>query len=250
MANNRDEVAVFIEALAAIVDLEELKEVLNDNFCQSLTFRKDVTFADTAAGTKTLDFTDIDYITVTQSANSTYTLSNIAQGEIKYLKLTKSAGHTVDFTGATDVSQRQDYIDNTVTDVIYRITNKDNSIYIESVNVDNNIELKQKVIQIGDWNMDTTISVSIAHGISDWTKIKVVDVQIYADDDAAIWPEAFSLNVVESSAVPGSALAMDGAWILKGANVFMSRVTGGQFDTTIFDKTSYNRGFITIWHEE
>lgn len=132
MANrNRTEVAAAIEALAAIVDLEELKEALNDFFAQSCVFRKDVSSALTPlTGTPSIDFTDIDYISADVSPNTftsyTFNISGVQQGEIKYLLIIKTAGDSVSFSGATDIGPGSSFIDSK-TSILYRLTNKDGS---------------------------------------------------------------------------------------------------------------------------
>ena len=35
-----------------------------------------------------------------------------------------------------------------------------------------------------------------------------------------------------------------------GTNITLSRTNGGTYDSTGYDSTSYNRGWVTIWYEE
>ncbi len=131
--NNRTEVSAAIQALDALVGETKYKQLVNDVFAKSVVFRKDVSTTDTAAtATKTLDFTDIDFITVTQSTNVTYTLSGIQQGEIKYLKITKSAGQSIAFSGATQEDENSTYIQ-ALTSIMYEIFNKDGSIQVRAI---------------------------------------------------------------------------------------------------------------------
>lgn len=101
--------------------------------------------------------------------------------------------------------------------------------------------LLNKVIEIGDWNMDSTASVNIAHGISNHTKIRNITVIIISD-----------LGAIEnlSSCDAGTGVS-DGWWVNTGAStVALIRRSGGNFDNVFHDATSFNRGFVTIWYVE
>lgn len=91
--------------------------------------------------------------------------------------------------------------------------------------------LIRKLIDIGDWNMDLTTSVSKAHGLTR-TKIRSVQVLIRNDADSACYP---FLNDHGSSAIN-----------IGSTYVEIIRSTGGVFDSSNFDSTSYNRGWILI----
>ena len=43
--------------------------------------------------------------------------------------------------------------------------------------------IKKKIIDIGDWNMDATNSVSVSHGISNFKKIRSIEIVIRDDVD-------------------------------------------------------------------
>ena len=233
---NRSEVSVAIQAQAAVVGETEYKQGLDDDFAQSVVFRKDVSSATTAtATTKSLDFDDIDYIEVTQSNNVAYTLNNILQGEIKFLKITKSAAQTITFANGTDVSSRKAFI-NSTTVVIYKITNKDGDLYVESINIDNEVT-EPKIIEIGDWDMDATALLGVAHGLVDYKKIRSISVIIRDDSDIVYYP----LNYIDDL-VPLSG----GISIIGTTNITLNRITGAKFDSVTFNSTSYNRGWITI----
>lgn len=250
MAKNRTEAKAVVTSWAPVLDLELThKPDLRDEILDNCLFRKDVTDTTTASGAKALSFTDLDYITVTQTSNTLYTLSGILQGEIKFLKITKSATDEVSFNIATDISQRKAFINSSVTDIIYKITNKDGSLYVESVNIDNNIPNRTKEINIGDWDMNATAFVNIPHGLS-FAAIRSVRVIIYSDDDAVIYPTSFDIQITDTPAAPGTNITLAGSYFYDGTNIVLSRLTGGTFDSTIFDKTSYNRGIITIEYAE
>ncbi len=97
-----------------------------------------------------------------------------------------------------------------------------------------------KVIEIGDWNMDADPSVSVAHGLTA-TKIRAI-LSVYIRADA--------LNVYETLDTPtlafGQLVQGTASWDV--TNVVLERDTGGAFDNTSYDSTSFNRGWITILH--
>ena len=93
---------------------------------------------------------------------------------------------------------------------------------------------KRKVIDIGDWNMDSTESVNVAHGVTS-TKIKKVDVMIRLDGGNYCYP----IDVLGG-----------GYWgIALYSNIHLERTAGGFFDNVNFDSTSFNRGWIVIEYE-
>ena len=98
--------------------------------------------------------------------------------------------------------------------------------------------LKQKVISIGDWNMDTTDEVSINHGITDYTKIRDVSVMIRNDLATALYK-----NMIFYDNTLGGSIGVF------SSTVSLKRLTSGSFDSTSFDSTSFNRGWITITYE-
>ena len=91
--------------------------------------------------------------------------------------------------------------------------------------------INTKEINIGDWDMDATVNISVAHGVADYKKIRSVEIVIRNDADTL------------SFAFTGSSVNFVS---FDSTNINMSRATTGVFDTTDFDSTSYNRGFITI----
>lgn len=99
--------------------------------------------------------------------------------------------------------------------------------------------LPYTVVNIGDWDMDATKFVSIAHGIADITKIRSVSVMIRKDDGTLL-----PLCSFDSIASDGTVNGAVGA--ISGTNIILTRKDGGNFDSTDYDQTSYNRGFIVF----
>jgi hypothetical protein len=100
--------------------------------------------------------------------------------------------------------------------------------------------LKVKVIEIGDWNMDATAQVTIAHGIADFTKIRSLSAIVRTDADSAYY------NLVNGEIGASSGNTQIQA---QSTNVLLARAVGGIFDSTSFDSTAFNRGWITVVYE-
>lgn len=98
---------------------------------------------------------------------------------------------------------------------------------------------KTKVIAIGDWNMDSTGTLNVAHGLT-LSKIRDVGVMIITDGSAFIIP----LVVVDGlGAVQGSISQVN------ATEVRLYRIPSGLFDGTAYNATGFNRGWITITYE-
>ena len=89
--------------------------------------------------------------------------------------------------------------------------------------------LKTKIIEIGDWNMDVTQSVSVAHGVS-LANIRAISVMIRDDANTLYYGEGAGLDYARANS------ALIDLW----------RTGSGGFDNTSFDSTSFNRGWIII----
>ncbi len=114
------------------------------------------------------------------------------------------------------------------------------SIFRDTLGVETSVIIKTKIIEIGDWNMDTTATIDVAHGLTDFNKMRTINVFIKDDPATNLFP----LNRHDSSgSVHGS---VD---VISSSIIRILRITGGIFDSSLFDSTSFNRGFITIEFE-
>ena len=124
-ARNRDEIksainATIVAELEIVTDRNErLLEV--DDVC----IRKDKKSSVIATADATaLDFSGADLISVDCVTNSitapNFTLNNLDDGDVKYLKVVKDTGTPVVFTGVTDYSESQTALKN-ATVIIYTI---------------------------------------------------------------------------------------------------------------------------------
>ena len=100
--------------------------------------------------------------------------------------------------------------------------------------------LKVSVIDIGDWDMDTVATVAINHGL---TLSNIINVSAIVRNDADLVRHTLTPALVATpSEIEGFINSVN------SAQVFLSRKTGGVYDVSTFSTTSYNRGWITIWH--
>ena len=91
--------------------------------------------------------------------------------------------------------------------------------------------LKWKVMSIGNWDMDATISLSVASGLTAST-IRGVSAIIYND----------ALSNLKATNINGAGLTR----VLTTGAILLVRDTDGIFDGTTYNSTSFNRGWVTV----
>lgn len=94
----------------------------------------------------------------------------------------------------------------------------------------------RKKVDIGDWNMDGTSTITVAHGLTYDKIIGISSVYVRNDADSARYP----LQSIDGVNMDGYIIGYD------STHVTIARVTGQFFDSTDFDSTSYNRGWIVF----
>lgn len=138
---------------------------------------------------------------------------------------------TFEITGISDLTTYMQY---------------DVELYSQNSAFTNNMELgtiftpsesftRTKSIDINTWNMDSTNTVNIAHGISDYNKILEVDVLIKDDAGSVNTP----LNTFYNDAVSG------GVYTIDATNISLFRLTAGLFDSAAYND-SINRGYVLV----
>lgn len=122
-ASNRTTGKADVTALAATVDLAELKTSLN-LIWDSALLNRDVsnTVAVSGAAT-TIDFSGYDTIIANTTQSTAITISNLIDSEFKYLIINKNASNAITFANATDMSYNLVY-NNTLTLLVYKIVSK------------------------------------------------------------------------------------------------------------------------------
>lgn len=113
-----------------------------------------------------------------------------------------------------------------------------------AVQAPDGIQLYTKVLQIGAWNMNSTASASVAHGLN---QDKIRSVKVIICNDAVV--DLIPANYYDLTQGNGSAYAGAATWTSSNGNINMNRVAGTIFQTTAFDSLSVNRGWVTIMYE-
>jgi hypothetical protein len=103
--------------------------------------------------------------------------------------------------------------------------------------------LRRKTIQIGDWNMDSTGSIGVAHGLAGtvWQNMRSVDIVVRNDGDDVYYDDSQVAGHISVSGVNSTNVELDRAAATASPS--------GLFDHPDFDATSYNRGWVTVWYE-
>lgn len=94
------------------------------------------------------------------------------------------------------------------------------------------------VIEIGDWDMDADANKSVAHGCVSMEAIREVRALIRNDDGTELYPMCGRNGAAMSAQIES----------IDVTDVALSRANGLFFDSSDFDSTGYNRGWITVLH--
>lgn len=89
-------------------------------------------------------------------------------------------------------------------------------------------QARTEVVELGDWNMDMTTSINVAHGL------------VYENIIGAV---VLVRNDADTARDTGGGVVV-GA--IDSTNIAIVRVPGSKFDNTDYDSTSYNRGWLTV----
>jgi hypothetical protein len=103
--------------------------------------------------------------------------------------------------------------------------------------------LKLKIVEIGDWDMDTNNSVAVTHGLGTgiYKKIRDISFTIRDDSDLTFYNDGYATS--------SGTLQL---WIsvIGTTQITITRLTGGFFDGSgSYNDTGYNRGWVTILYE-
>ncbi|HEY0750476.1 MAG TPA: hypothetical protein VGD26_04945, partial [Chitinophagaceae bacterium] len=104
-------------------------------------------------------------------------------------------------------------------------------------------QLAKKEIQIGDWNMDTTGTITIAHGL-DYTKIREVSAWIIQDGGTVRMPLT-TIDSTGAGTIGGGVLGTSSTT----STIQLGRTVGGRFDNVNYSSIGFNRGYIVITYE-
>lgn len=105
--------------------------------------------------------------------------------------------------------------------------------------------IRPHVINIGAWNMDSTMRVLIEHGLgTKWDKILSITFVIYRDDGTYIKLSPAFNNAVDPN------LVQVGVEEVTDTYIKLIRRAGSGFDSIQYDDAVMNRGKILAWIEE
>jgi hypothetical protein len=102
-----------------------------------------------------------------------------------------------------------------------------------------------KIVEIPPWNMATTGSNMVLHGLgTNWSKIVNIFPIIYNDVGTALFFLTLVLDLADPSLVAG------GIGTVNDTIISLVRRTGGTFDNVAFSSTANPRGKMLIWFQE
>ena len=97
------------------------------------------------------------------------------------------------------------------------------------------VGLKYKIINIGDWNMNVAPFAQIPYDIPE-DKIRSINVLIRNDEGKTLYPLDYGQGVN----------GITGTYSIRELDIVLGRAEGFLFDSNMFESTSYNRGWIVI----
>ena len=135
---NRNEIATQVTTkIVPEVDNATHIDLLNNNVVNSMLTRKDViNAAFPVGGALIVDYSEgnnTDLATVTLTQSTAVTFAGLENGDVKYLKITKTAGYAVTFANASNESDSQEYIDTLLTSILYAVYQKNGVNHVKSI---------------------------------------------------------------------------------------------------------------------
>ena len=95
--------------------------------------------------------------------------------------------------------------------------------------------LKTKELDTGNWNLNSTVSISVAHGLV-LADIRECEAFIRNDVNTELFPIDHSDGLVNP----------DGKIKVDATNVVLTKRVGGLFSGVDWDSVAYNRGWIQL----
>lgn len=137
-AKNKTEIKADIAStFVPTLQIADHEDFLANALADSAVLKKDVkTTAPAAVGSViTLDYTNTDtYNNATIGSSTTFTITNLADGQIGYIAFFKNPGAVISFSNATNVTSNQPYVDQIGGNFVYQLSNKDGVIYATCIN--------------------------------------------------------------------------------------------------------------------
>ena len=190
---------------------------------------------------ETLKIKDLN-VTAGKLATGVFTEDKIGADAVTNSKIADDAVQAENILGLTGTGTVN--IDNVPDGATYRkvsINYVDSNQRIVSI-LAGSLRVSCKYLEIGDWNMDSTGTVQVAHGL-DATKIISVTGKIRSNVGTSFFP----FGTITDTADPY--LFGVGIELWDSTYVLLTRRTGSNFDSPQFNGTGYSRGRIFIWYE-
>jgi hypothetical protein len=100
---------------------------------------------------------------------------------------------------------------------------------------------RTEIIELGDWNMNTTTNIDIAHGLE---YDDIIEAQVWIRNDANTIKDNIGTGVDATDTTPQGYVGE-----IDATNVNIVRLTGGKFDAAGYSTTSYNRGWLILTYK-
>lgn len=100
-----------------------------------------------------------------------------------------------------------------------------------------------RIVDIGDWNMDSSTTATVNITGLNISKIRGFRA-IIRDDTANLLRDLASFGAGTSDQICHGHISME--YVASTLYIYLSRATGGLFDSSSYDSTSYNRGWVIV----
>lgn len=156
---NRTTVKSNIQTLnVASVSNADMEDMLNDNICDNVQFKEHTTrpTISPATGVFSIDFNGFDSVIYQRTGTDIIItgINNLEDGQMGYMRLTKSVGSDVSWTTAIDITIDQ-LIVTAASSIIYRITRK-GTVYIAEALL--NLNITNDILKPEGWSTPSLIN--------------------------------------------------------------------------------------------
>jgi len=169
------------------------RALLNDEIINAVEFRADVIGSETpSGGNVTIDYSDKDLATVTTTTGLTVSFTNLENGDsARYLAITKQAGNTISFSGATDFSEYTADINANKTFVLYQVIQKNSNTYVKAVNQKFSIGVES------DITSGETYKIPSCKAVDDYVQTEIVPQRIFSSITEVVNQTNWSVNELD-----------------------------------------------------
>jgi hypothetical protein len=227
-------------------DIVTLVPDTTSNVWRKTTFPNDLNGAELildADGDTSIRADTDDTIDFKINGTDTFQMSSAGFKTDTILEKTSASGVTIDGVLLKDNAVQTDTIlEKTSASgvTIDSVLLKDGAVVLGGISQgkDITVALNRKIVEIGDWNMNSTASVTVAHGVTS-SKIRAISVMVRNDSTS---------SPVNLYPFPGNEGADLSGYVssIGTTDITLARRTGGYFDAVTFEETSYNRGWVVI----